>query len=279
MEIKQKKPFILGYWLIKSKPLLKKIAKYISIGLVVLIWINFVLQTINYLTNINRHKEVLKSLTTNYVNFDANGNPQSLIITDSAAFNRESGKFDLFARLTNPNHYWGAAVVTYQFVVGGANIPPQTTSLLPGQEKFISQSNVAINSSVVTDTVLKIINIQWQGIKIKVPEAKFDFKDAQYLPVEFSETSDSAGNFSRLTVTAANRSIYGFKNVKITVLLKSSGQNVGLGTQNYSNFLAGEEKNLEFSWPRKFPINVQPEFRVDTDVLDTNNLILLSDLP
>lgn len=279
MPIKAKQPYQLGYFLITHRPLLKKIAKYCSIFLISLIWLNFIINAISYLTNIKRTNEAINGLSNNYVNFSAAVQPQEIIISDTNIFNREPKKYDLFVILNNPNINWQAAEISYQFIISGENIPIQTTYLLPSQEKFIVQPNVDIASTTLPNASFKIVAVQWRRIKEQVPQINFSFDKVQYLPVEFADSSADSDNYSRLTAIAINKSIYGFKEVKVAVLLTSQNKAVGVGIINLNNFLSGEQRSIEFLWPRKFPYNPATEFNVDTNILNHDNLITQSNIP
>jgi hypothetical protein len=268
-----KKPFAIGYWYITHKDLLRKIAKYAAIGVIAIIWLNFGVKAIDYIININRTKQAITDIATDIVNYDVMGQPKEIAIIQTNVVNRSTGKYDLFARLQNPNNYWSADVVTYQFQVNGNSLTEQTTYILPGQEKFIAETNVSITGSA-SNADINIINVQWKGQREKLPETDFEFSEVQIAPVEFED--DTSGSYSRLTATAFNKSIYGFKDIEAVVLLTSQGAVVGVGTVNLQNFLSSESRQIEFIWPRKFPYNPKTEFNINTDVRDEANLILTS---
>lgn len=275
MKTQQKQSFKFGYWYITHKELLKKISQYALIAVAGLIWINFIYQTVNYLTNIKRTNQALSDIATTIVNYRAMGEPKEILILQTNVFNRATGKYDLFARVQNPNKYWSANVVAYKFNIIGNTLPEQTTYIFPNQEKFIVETNIGLNGSTA-DANLDIISVQWKGQRDPLPDVNISFDDVKYAPVEFSSELESA-SYSRLTTLATNKSVYGFKKIKMTVLLTSQGQAVGVGNVYLQNFISNEQRSVEFIWPRQFPYNSQAEFSVETNIGDENNLIVVGE--
>lgn len=281
MDTRKPEKFQLGYWYVNNKPLLRKIGIGIIITVVALIWLNFIVQTIGYLINISSTRQALSDLAVNYVNYDAQKQPEEIVVIDSAILSSGAGKSDVFAHIRNPNNYWSASAITYQFVVSGQNISAKTTTLMPGEEKFIVEQDLGMSSTgaISSDVGFKIIDIKWKGIKQNLPEINVVFEDIEYPIVEFSEeATDTSSTYGRVSATAINKSIYGFKDVDVTVLLKSQNLPNAIAITHLRNFLAGESREIEFTWSRKLPFGAETKFITTTDLLDEDNLIIVSSL-
>lgn len=267
-----KEQYKYAYWFLQKKPIFKKIALYTVIFLIALLWINFFIVLIQYLANISKTKDIFTDLGKNYVNYRAIAAPQNLLITKEALLNSGNGKFDAFAVLTNPNNYWGADI-TYQFSIPGTSTTPKSMFILPQEKKFIADLGLEGLTSE-KEATLQILDKQWKGVgaRSKLPQADIVFEQEKYSIIEFPEESEE--NYSRVTAVAFNNDIYGYKDLKITVLLTSQNISQGVGVIYLNDFLSGEKRSIEFNWPRKFPFNSEFEFNVDTDVLNPDNLIL-----
>jgi len=267
-----KERYRFAYWFLQNKPLFKKILLYFSVVLIALLWVYFFIICIQYLINIQKTKDIFTDLGRNYVNYRAVSAPQNLLIANEAILSAGNNKYDAFAILKNPNTYWGANI-TYQFSISGIATTPKNIFILPLQEIFIA--DLGLEGSIIQkDISLQIIDKQWQGIGALslLPRKDIIFEQPKYSINEFSE--DSNDNYSSVTAAIFNRDIYGYKNVKITTLLVSQNIPQGVGVIYLNNLLSGEKRNIEFNWPRKFPFNSAIEFNVDTDVLNSDNLIL-----
>jgi hypothetical protein len=262
----------ISYWYLQHKSLLKKILLYLFILIIAFIWIYFSITLIQYLVNISKTKDIYSDLGKNYVNYRSIAAPQNILINQESLLNAGNNKYDAFAVLKNPNNYWGANI-TYQFNIPGVSTTPKTIFILPQDEEFITDLNL-INPNNQKEISLQVLNQEWKGVKAAnlLPQVNIVFNDAKYEIVEFSE--DTNANFSKVSAELINNDIYGYKDLKVTILLLSQNIPQGVNVIYLNDIFSNEKRNIEFNWPRKFPYNVEIKFDVETDVLDKNNLIL-----
>lgn len=268
----QKEQYKFGYWFLQNKPILKKILLYSVIAVIALLWIYFFYILIQYLLNIKKTQDIFTDLGKNYVNYRAVLVPKDLLISSESLLSAGNNKYDAFAILNNPNTYWGANI-TYQFIIPGATTTAKTIFILPQEEKFITDLGLTgLNAD--RDVHLQILNTEWRGVKArsKLPQVSISFEQPKYAVTEFSDASND--NYSEVTATAFNHDIYGFKSMKVTVLLSSQNLPEGVGVIYLNDLLSGEKRDIQFNWPRKFAINSTMTFNVETDILDANNLLL-----
>jgi hypothetical protein len=144
--------------------------------------------------------------------------PQGLEPGPATAIDRGGGRFDLAAPVTNPNPQWAATEVRYRFVYGVATREEKTV-LWPGSESFLAQLNVALKVPPAgTIPQVEVTAVQWQrpDTPTRFSEVAFPLSQAVLRPV----TTAAGSSATRLTATVANSSVYSFRSVRLTVVLR-----------------------------------------------------------
>ncbi|MFH0819171.1 MAG: hypothetical protein V1898_04215 [Patescibacteria group bacterium] len=268
-----KKSYKLGFIYLESKPLLKKIGIIILYALAISAWLYFFIQLGTYIINYKSTKAALADIMIDYVNYDIIPAPINLKISEAYLLSRNDGKYDLIAQIENPNTHWIANNFEYQFNINGFTTTTQTSYLLPQEKKNLTFLNLALNNINTfgqNEASLQVISEPtWKGKKQVYPELIIDFTDSSLTNIDLEEKT-----YARVTTTAQNNSLYGFKNIQILAVVKSQGAPVGIAVSNITNFLSSDTKQLEFSWPRKFPFDADLKFFATTDIRSENNLIV-----
>lgn len=263
--------FQWGYWVAKHKAQMKKIGLWLFIAIVVVIWLIFFFNLGSYFLGRSSAKIAEEDLIKLVVNFKALKPPESIQIVEKKVLSRGEGRVDVFVHLKNPNEKWLVKKYIYQLSIGGTITSPQTTFLLPGEDKFLIAANVASPTSSVE---LITQNIQWQKIKNLETLQKLEFatEELTYSPVFYEETSGYI--FGEVKAVVLNKSVFGFSNVQVVVLVVYNNEIIGVGQTMAQDWGSGEERNFSFGWPKKFPLASELKLLVSTNIFDGNNLIL-----
>ena len=130
----------IGYWYLTHKAILNK---YLVIFLIVLNivlwgysgyrWVMYYIETPSYEKMI---AEMPKDLI-NWKDFHEKHQPQPLQVIETTAISLGKGKYDLVAKIENPNIHWMVEDFKYQFSLGGSLKETKESFVLPGEAKFL----------------------------------------------------------------------------------------------------------------------------------------------
>lgn len=198
-------------------------------------------------------------------------NPKEISVFWSKFVKFSPGAFDVAAYLKNPNEFLGASEVSYQFELVdqiGASVAIRRgkTFFLPGEEIYVVESNLATSREPVAVN-FKITDIKWVFGEFRRPDMIVGERNFEKIGEDSVETT--------LETSVQNRSIYDFGVVEIDVLVLDISENLlGIQKSIEKNFLAGEKRAFEFSWPGDFNdkikiIRVEPR----VNILEKENIL------
>lgn len=193
---------------------------------------------------------------------------QDLIVEKTGSvFSGISGKYDFYARVTNPNAIFGSKSFDYNidFLDQSGNTIAQrqgSTFILPGERKYIVESN--IESAEPAETRIKITNSNW---------GQFDDYQKPGLKVvnkTYNEISGGTG-FSEARGLLKNESPFDFGIIKIQIILKNDvDEIVALNATEIRTVNSGEERDFRVVWPNHFPGKVSDmEVQAGVNVFDS----------
>lgn len=167
-------------------------------------------------------------------------------------FSGISGKYDFYAKVTNPNAVFGDKNFAYEINLkdeAGSVIATKKGSsfILPGEEKYVVETNIDA-PSVPFSQEFKIFSSDWIRF-----EDYYEKPDIQIINKNYSEISDGIG-FANAQGLLRNRSPFDFGSIKIQIALKDSADNViALNSTEMKTIKAGEDRDFKISWPSSFP--------------------------
>ena len=299
-----------GLWWLKHKELIRKITTIVVLVVCVVIIVNLVYQLIYFFIDLPKLNQYLEEMSEDRVNFvDAHQQiaPIPLEVTNQGAVENRDGEFDLYAKVKNHNQNWAAAGCEYYYAVSGDKTNFKNAYFLPAEEKYLldfafPSADTTRVASLKVEIVLE--NCQWQRINEPDSLVKVDFlieneKITQGVLVEdsFKRSSENANtnldisgfpttninarpsgsNLTQLSLDLTNKSIYGFWEVGVSVILSYQGEIVGVNYLSLDRFLSLKTRNLVFNWPKYFSRSANVEVYIETDVLDEDNLIGLGE--
>jgi len=183
------------------------------------------------------------------------------------------GKYDFYAKVSNPNVAFGDKNLTYEIEfkdADGNTIVSQLGSsfVLPSEEKYIIQNNIEL-STIPTSGILKIISSDWTRF-----DDYYERPDIQIVNKNYSEVSDGVG-FANAHGLLRNRSPFDFDGIKIQVILRDiDGKVLALNSTEMKNIKAGEDRDFKVFWPSSFPGVVSlMEVQADVNIFNSNSFL------
>ncbi|MBI4089940.1 MAG: hypothetical protein HY421_00890 [Candidatus Kerfeldbacteria bacterium] len=197
--------------------------------------------------------------------------PRDLEIGRATALERGVGRYDLAAPVTNPNASWLAAEVRYRFSYGQATREEKTV-VWPGSQSYLAQLNVALPPPPAGSAPqAEVVSVQWQR-----PDTPDRFSGVSF-PVSNvvlrSVATVSGSPATRLTATVRNSSVYGFRLVRLTVILRQGSTTVAVGEAVFERLTSLEERPVEVTWLSSLPLNAEAAFYPTVNLLDQSNFL------
>lgn len=180
-----------------------------------------------------------------------------------------SNRFDVMAKITNPNDKYGAAKFNYEFKLldqSGAVLARESgvNFILPKENKYIV--NLNLYSSVNPYTVdFSISDVVWEEL-LEYEEPKLNIYSKDY-----NQESDKNTVFGLLR----NESYFDFNFIEIDIILRGrDGKPVALGKNEMRTIKSQEERDFKMIWPYRFGADVEGvEIEAEADVFDSDNFI------
>lgn len=196
-------------------------------------------------------------------------NAQDLKVDEKYFVYGSDNRFDVMAKITNPNDKYGVAKFNYEFKLidqSGAVLSTETgeSFILPKESKYIIGLN--LYSSINPYTVeFSMGDLMWEEF-LTYEEPKLNIYSKDY-----NEESDRNTVFGLLK----NESYFDFNSLEVDIILRGrDGKPVALGKTEMRTIKSQEQRDFKLIWPYKFGNEVESvEVRAEADVFDSNNFI------
>ncbi len=185
------------------------------------------------------------------------------------------GKYDLYANLKNDNMKW-LVEFEYYFTAAGRSTEKTKGYILPDGERYLAA--LAENFPYYPeDSRLVIENIKWSRINqheipdweaYKAGRLNIGISGIEFVSASNNPLSEKMG-LNRLSFNAANRSAYNYWSVGFTILLYSGGEIIGINHYVLDDFMSGQNRSVEISWPGDLggvsSVEIIPEINIMED--------------
>jgi len=272
MEAQEEKQLKFAYWFTSNKEKLKKLGLAIF-GLIDLILLSYGIWGLaSYYLTYNKEEQLFQNWPTiNWQSLKRN-RPEDLKILETSVIGGNFGKYDLVAKIKNPNDQWVASRITYRFLLdNNKSTPSQTSFILAGEEKYLM---VLAYESLerIKNLTVQFDQVGWQRLtKIKnFKKVEFSIEVGELTPL--SDLVQNKTNLQRLSFTAKNNSIYNLWEVGFQIaLLGSQNKTVGINYLIINDFPAFSEKKIEVNL-FDVPANLRKILIIpEVNVFDENN--------
>lgn len=265
----------LGLWYLEHRHQLY----YVLIGFLILIsavsWLYAIYNIVNYVFwGMKEDQAMLKELTrpNNFRQYVLLNSPQALQIEEPLVLKSDL-KTDLVAKVTNvnPSH---RADFDYYFLIDNGETAHRNGFILPGETKYFMV--LAQETGVLSNAQLVLNNLHWQRLnKHLIPDpASFinnrrniNISEAEFLPASSSGLSEKI-SLNLLKFNATNNSAYSFWEVKFTIILHGSYGVMGVNEYKINEFMSGQKRKIEISWPGLLPAVDRIEIMPEIDIMD-----------
>lgn len=185
-------------------------------------------------------------------------------------FVEEGGKYDVVARLHNPNPGHGLEKLDYKFILYNneeeVGSRQGETYILPSEEKYVVEAGLEINARPL--------------------RVELELKEGE--PQKFSETypklevvnerhsyPEESGKYFQTRFQIVNRSTYDFEVIDLTVVVRSEdGEIIALNKGYINSMVPQGVRDHEFFWPREIPYDDDAAVEVEarSNVFDFSNI-------
>jgi hypothetical protein len=267
MDKSKEKQLKFAYWFVENKERLIKLGIIIFAVFDLILVIFGIWGFVDYFINYNKDQSALKNWATiDYQNIRHLVNPKPLQIVETTVISSGVGKYDLVAKIVNPNSTWIASEIKYKFYIDN-NIytPVQASFILAEEEKYFMV--LAYESAErVKDFTVEIEGISWKNLnKIELKDVKVEISNEKLDSV--TGLSHGQSNIRRLSFDVYNDSIYNLWQVGFQIVLLGSQNKIAAANYLMINNLSSfEEKKIEInlfnapSYPRE--IIILPEVNI-----------------
>lgn len=197
---------------------------------------------------------------------------QDLIIKEKAFIPGSQGKYDVMARVSNPNNQVGGSSFSYEFVLkdGAGNALARksgTSFILPVESKYIIETDLE-SEIVPREAEFSIGNVAWKEF-FGYEKPELSISNQRY------ELISSGVGFSEAKGLLRNNSDFDFSLIKINIVLRGgSGEPVAFNKTEMRTISSGEERDFRLLWPVHFPGLVERvEMEASADVFNSENFI------
>jgi hypothetical protein len=261
-----------GYWVATHRRQLR-LAATGAVGAVTLVIVAiFGVNLVDWLTHIRQTQEILAGLSTPLPIYESVRRPENVVVIKAESVIRDEKSVDAYAHIRNPNDIWGAVHIEYEIFVGGNSVARSTTTLAPLQEKFLT-AIAPSSASTAPAVTFQVLDIQWEK-----------FPDPEEIPVDSWEVLDPTLTVldvqeelvfrTELRFTLKNRSVYGFRDAQVTVLMTDDTNTVhAVGSVTLDEITSLQSRELVFRWPARLDRSLTPVVYVNVDKLSENRII------
>lgn len=265
-----------AYWLVTHRDDIKKAFIFILFIVNVVIWGYLIyLVVFNFIIWQKDHESLMNDFATDYLNtydYKLKDKSQPLQIQGISVIEAGEEKYDLLAKVTNPNPQW-LAHVDYQFSVSGIKTKTYSTKILPNFTKVLLDLGVESKKRLV-NARFTLLNVRFEkelGVdELTEKVVNFEITKQRYTPGSKIKISDAVP-INRFTFTVANNSSYNFWKVPAVIVLYSGTRPVGVNEIVIEDFASGEVRDMESNWFNKLPKVNDTEVFIQLDVLDEEN--------
>lgn len=255
------------YFFVANQTIFKRLEVVLLLLANIIIFWNVGVAGVKYLASSRTYDEMLSSLFND--NFDWQSYhqehaPDPLQVISVDKIKTGPDKYDLVAKVHNPNSDWYFPEVQYSFVVNNFITDWQTDFILPGQEKYFFVFSYS-DPTEIKDLDLKFGTQQRQRIFNKDP--LYILNDFNIQDKNFSSQS----GLSEIKFQVNNNSYFSFWQLGWQVVLYVRDHPIGINYVTTPNFLSGQERQVAVIWNENLTVPTDIEILPNLDVFYEQN--------
>ena len=269
----------IGLWYIEHKSQLKMVLIGFLILIAAVSWVYTIYGFAYYLARGMSEDEILTRQLVQLNSVDhayvKQIGAKELAIGAVEIFKSSDKKYDLFVKLKNDNPKWWVEF-DYYFIAAGRQTAKTHSFILPEEPKYLS-SLAEEFAAYPEGGQLVIENLGWHRINqheiadwatYRLSHLNIESTDIKFIPADVSPLSEKLG-LNQLSFNANNRTAYSYWSVGFVILLYSGDQVTAINHYVLNDFMSGQKKLVEISWPgdlgRVNRVEIVPEINIMKD--------------
>jgi hypothetical protein len=224
-----------------------------------------------------RERQEIGQLTLNWTDygfFRQAASPEPMITQSATVLSAGEGKYDMIARVSNPNQRWWMEF-DYRFTGPGFDDKYKKGFLMPSDTVYLY--SLAVEAGAKPAVNLEISNLMMRRVDNHIVQPDYRTWATERIDFEFEDIGfkkpdpNSPIPISRAAFKVNNDTAFGYVSVPFFVTLLSGNRVVGVNRTVISELRAGEIREVEVSWFNDLPnvtrVEVKPELNLfDPDV-------------
>lgn len=202
---------------------------------------------------------------------------RDLLVSESVFIYGGPERYDVLAKVHNPNDKLGSPSYSYKFILKNAAgevlaEKEGNNFILPSETKYIIETNLETQEAPQS-LVVEIGDAEWINFldyaKPEYESPRLNIYKEQYSPIT------SGIGFGNVTGLLRNESPFDYHIIHVGVVLRDfSGDPIAVNKTEVRDIGAKEERDFQLFWPNSFPGVVEGiEVEAKTDVFDLDNFI------
>ena len=243
-----------GYYFLTHRPMIKKTLYGVAIAILALSYLFIIGNIIKYVTGTSFDTTALQMAnSTDWATYHQNRMPRDISVSATQFLAIGSGRYNLLARVSNPNDDWAVSEFEYTFIVNGEALETNTLFLNPTEEYFLLEIGYESTQAISS---LKVVldNIKWRRWENDTPVIRWQIKDINFKPLSREVVgNDTITVQPRATWEAINTSLFAFWEVDWQVVLYNGDRVAAVSEVKAKDFDSLESRQLEAIWLNDLP--------------------------
>lgn len=268
-ELHQQWYYKIIYFFIANQIFIKRLMVMLLILLNIILWWNGGVKIINYLADTKNYEQTILALSTPLINWqkiNETNKPQDLQILSVEKISLGDNKYNLVAKIYNPNTHYSIPYLNYAFVVDGFVLDWQDSFINTESEKYLFNFSY-VSENYPSEVSLKLGTISWSPINALTSETAVPLDQIEILNTNFIQDQ----NQNIVDFEVINKTHFNFWQVGWQILLFQGDHLIGVNYLTSSGFLSGETRKLSAASLEKIPTPSRIEILPDIDIFDKNN--------
>ena len=265
------------YWFVSYKKEFKKwwIIAITAIDLLMIVYV--IVSVLIFISETPKYNRLIVNSSQSFISagYRVQNQPEQIVQGETRAIPVSLQKYDLVAKINNPNEDWGIRKLKYKFVLDGTEEEERESFILPNEEKYLFQLGVGYSGTEAPQNVeVKLYDLEWQRISDKkvIDDILFESSKVELTSSSIANTNQTGG-VSHLTANIKNKSVLGFWEVGVQVIIVYNDRIVAVNYTVLRQFSSFEEKAIDLSWFYSLPENSEVIIKPEVNVFAPENFM------
>ena len=261
-----------GYYFLTHRPMFKKALYGIAIAILALSYILVISNVIKYVTGTSFDYLALQMAESNdWAAYHQSRQPRDIDVSATQFLSIGGGRYNLLAKISNPNDDWSVSEFEYTFVINGKAIESKTSFLNPSGEHLLLEIGHK-STQPISKLNIVVEDIKWRRWENDTPVIEWQLKDITFKPLTREVIDDDTIILQpQVNWEAKNMSLYAFWDVDWQVVLYNADRIVGLAEVKSKEFNSLESRQIETIWLNDLPRVTKTEVQPLLNWLDSDN--------